>query len=209
VYFPRRVIPMLPEKLSNGICSLNPDVDRLCMVCDMVVTYAGNMKEYKFYPAVMRSHARLTYTQVWNWIEKGGDYPHKAQIEPLYKLFQILQKKRQQRGAMEFESTETQMLFDDGGKIERIVPVVRNDAHKLIEECMLAANVCAAEFLLKNKHTALFRNHLGPRPKNSPPCASSSACSACIWAAATTLRRKITPRWQKKSPAAPTKSCCK
>ena len=165
VYFPRRVIPMLPEKLSNGICSLNPDVDRLCMVCDMVVTYAGNIKEYKFYPAVMRSHARLTYTQVWNWIEKGGDYPHKAQIEPLYKLFQILQKKRQQRGAMEFESTETQMLFDDGGKIERIVPVVRNDAHKLIEECMLAANVCAAEFLLKNKHTALFRNHLGPTPE--------------------------------------------
>ena len=165
VYFPRRVIPMLPEKLSNGICSLNPDVDRLCMVCDMVVTYAGNIKEYTFYPAVMRSHARLTYTQVWNWIEEGGNYPHKAQIEPLYKLFQILQKKRQQRGAMEFESTETQMLFDDGGKIERIVPVVRNDAHKLIEECMLAANVCAAEFLLKNKHTALFRNHLGPTPE--------------------------------------------
>lgn len=92
VYFPRRVIPMLPEKLSNGICSLNPDVERLCMVCDMVVTYAGNIKEYKFYPAVMRSHARLTYTQVWDWIEGGGDYPHKAQIEPLYKLFQILQK---------------------------------------------------------------------------------------------------------------------
>ncbi|UOO82828.1 ribonuclease R [Uruburuella testudinis] len=165
VYFPRRVIPMLPEKLSNGICSLNPDVERLCMVCDMVVTYAGNIKEYKFYPAVMRSHARLTYTQVWDWIEGGGDYPHKAQIEPLYKLFQILQKKRQQRGAMEFESTETQMLFDDNSKIERIVPVVRNDAHKLIEECMLAANVCAAEFLLKNKHTALFRNHLGPTPE--------------------------------------------
>ena len=165
VYFPRRVIPMLPESLSNGICSLNPDVERLCMVCDMVITYAGNVKEYKFYPAVMRSHARLTYTQVWNWIEGGGDYPHKAQIEPLYKLFQILQKKRQQRGAMEFESIETQMLFDDNGKIERIVPVTRNDAHKLIEECMLAANVCAAEFLLKNKHTALFRNHLGPTPE--------------------------------------------
>ncbi len=165
VYFPRRVIPMLPESLSNGICSLNPDVERLCMVCDMVITYAGNVKEYKFYPAVMRSHARLTYTQVWNWIEGGGDYPHKVQIEPLYKLFQILQKKRQQRGAMEFESIETQMLFDDNGKIERIVPVTRNDAHKLIEECMLAANVCAAEFLLKNKHTALFRNHLGPTPE--------------------------------------------
>ncbi|WP_191963622.1 ribonuclease R [Neisseria zalophi] len=165
VYFPRRVIPMLPERLSNGICSLNPDVERLCMVCDMVVTYAGNIKEYKFYPAVMRSKARLTYTQVWEWLEKGGDYPHKQPIETLYKLFKILQKKRHQRGAVEFESLETQMMFDDNGKIERIVPVVRNDAHKLIEECMLAANVCAAEFLLKNKHSALFRNHLGPTPE--------------------------------------------
>lgn len=165
VYFPRRVIPMLPENLSNGICSLNPDVERLCMVCDMVVTYAGNIKEYKFYPAVMRSHARLTYNQVWQWIEQGGNYPHKAQIETLYKLFKILQKKRHQRGAVEFESTETQMIFDGNGKIERIVPVERNDAHKLIEECMLAANVCAAEFLLKHKHASLFRNHLGPTPE--------------------------------------------
>lgn len=162
VYFPRRVIPMLPENLSNGICSLNPDVERLCMVCDMVITYAGNIKEYRFYPAVMRSHARLTYNQVWDWISDDLDHPHKAQIDTLYKLFKILQKKRFERGAVEFESVETQMLFDDNGKIEKIVPVVRNDAHKLIEECMLAANVCAAEFLIKNKHTALFRNHLGP-----------------------------------------------
>lgn len=162
VYFPRRVIPMLPEKLSNGICSLNPNVDRLCMVCDMVVTYAGNIKEYEFYPAVMRSQARLTYNQVWNWIESGEEHDLKPQIDTLYKLFNILQKKRSQRGAMEFDSVETQMLFNDQGKIDRIVPVVRNDAHKLIEECMLAANVCAADFLLKNKHTALFRNHLGP-----------------------------------------------
>ena len=166
VYFPRRVIPMLPENLSNGICSLNPDVERLCMVCDMVVTYAGNIKEYRFYPAVMRSHARLTYNQVWKWISDGIDHPYKAQIDTLYKLFKILQKKRFERGAVEFESVETQMIFDDNGKIEKIVPVVRNDAHKLIEECMLAANVCAAEFLLKNKHTALFRNHLGPTPEN-------------------------------------------
>ncbi|WP_301911260.1 ribonuclease R [Neisseria viridiae] len=165
VYFPRRVIPMLPENLSNGICSLNPDVEHLCMVCDMVVTYAGNIKEYRFYPAVMRSHARLTYNQVWKWISDGIDHPHKAQIDTLYKLFKILQKKRFERGAVEFESIETQMLFDDNGKIEKIVPVVRNDAHKLIEECMLAANVCAADFLLKNKHTALFRNHLGPTPE--------------------------------------------
>ena len=165
VYFPRRVIPMLPENLSNGICSLNPDVERLCMVCDMVITYAGNIKEYGFYPAVMRSHARLTYNQVWDWISDDLDHPHKAQIDTLYKLFKILQKKRFERGAVEFESVETQMLFDDNGKIEKIVPVVRNDAHKLIEECMLAANVCAAEFLMKNKHTALFRNHLGPTPE--------------------------------------------
>ena len=165
VYFPRRVIPMLPENLSNGICSLNPDVERLCMVCDMVITYAGNIKEYRFYPAVMRSHARLTYNQVWDWISDDLDHPHKAQIDTLYKLFKILQKKRFERGAVEFESVETQMLFDDNGKIEKIVPVVRNDAHKLIEECMLAANVCAAEFLIKNKHTALFRNHLGPTPE--------------------------------------------
>ena len=165
VYFPRRVIPMLPENLSNGICSLNPDVERLCMVCDMVITYAGNIKEYRFYPAVMRSHARLTYNQVWDWISDDLDHPHKAQIDTLYKLFKILQKKRFERGAVEFESVETQMLFDDNGKIEKIVPVVRNDAHKLIEECMLAANVCAAEFLIKNKHTTLFRNHLGPTPE--------------------------------------------
>ena len=165
VYFPRRVIPMLPENLSNGICSLNPDVERLCMVCDISITYAGNVKEYKFYPAVMRSHARLTYNQVWQWLQEGSDNPLKPQIDTLYKLFQVLQKKRQDRGAVEFESVETQMIFDDNGKIEKIVPVHRNDAHKLIEECMLAANVCAADFLLKNKHTALFRNHLGPTPE--------------------------------------------
>ena len=113
----------------------------------------------------MRSHARLTYNQVWDWISDGRDHPFKPQIDTLYKLFKILQKKRFERGAVEFESVETQMIFDDNGKIDKIVPVVRNDAHKLIEECMLAANVCAAEFLLKNKHTALFRNHLGPTPE--------------------------------------------
>ncbi len=165
VYFPRRVIPMLPENLSNGICSLNPDVERLCMVCDMVFTYAGNLKSYRFYPAVMRSHARLTYDQVWDWIENGSKHPLKPQIDTLYKLYRLLQQKRQQRGAMEFESVETQMLFDNHGKIKRIVPVVRNEAHKLIEECMLAANVCAADFLLQNRHPALFRNHLGPTPE--------------------------------------------
>lgn len=164
VYFPRRVIPMLPESLSNGICSLNPEVDRLCMVCDMVITYSGSVKTYRFYPAVMRSHARLTYNQVWDSLQnpQQNPNPYQQELETLYRLFKILHKRRLQRGAMEFETTETQMLFDENGKIERIVPLVRNDAHKLIEECMLAANVCAADFLLVNGHTALFRNHLGP-----------------------------------------------
>ena len=163
VYFPRRVIPMLPEKLSNGICSLNPNVERLCMVCDMEITYAGNIKSYQFYPAIMRSHARLTYTQAWDWISNDQtDDPHKKYVLNLYQLYQILLKKRLQRGAMEFDSIETQMVFNKQGKIERIIPVIRNEAHRLIEECMLAANVCAAEFLHKHKHPALYRNHAGP-----------------------------------------------
>ena len=165
VYFPRRVIPMLPENLSNGICSLNPDVERLCMVCDMEITFAGNIKSYRFYPAVMKSHGRLTYNQVWEWISQNAKNQYSEQLATLYKLFKVLQKKRHARGAMEFETTETQMLFNDNGKIDRIIPVVRNDAHKLIEECMLAANVCAADFLLKNKHPALYRNHAGPTPE--------------------------------------------
>lgn len=168
VYFPRRVIPMLPENLSNGICSLNPDVERLCMVCDMTITYAGNVKGYEFYPAVMKSAARLTYNQVWQWLEndeKNIPETFSGSLKTLYKLFQILQAKRQKRGAMEFETIETQMIFDDKGKIERIEPVKRNDAHKLIEECMLAANVCAADFLLQNKQPALYRNHAGPTPE--------------------------------------------
>lgn len=165
VYFPRRVIPMLPEKLSNGICSLNPEVERLCMVCDMTFTYAGRLKNYRFYPALMRSHARLTYDEVWNWIEKGSDHPLKPHIDTLYRLYLLLQKKRNQRGAMAFETKETQMIFDKQGKIKRIVPADRNEAHKLIEECMLAANVCAADFLLQHQHPALFRNHAGPTPE--------------------------------------------
>ena len=165
VYFPRRVIPMLPENLSNGICSLNPNVERLCMVCDMMITYAGNVKSYQFYPAVMKSHARLTYTQVWDWLKYDAPNPHQKNLNTLYKLFKILQKKRHKRGAMEFDTIETQMIFDDNGKIERIEPVVRNDAHRLIEECMLVANVCAAEFLLQHQQNALYRNHAGPTPE--------------------------------------------
>lgn len=162
VYFPRRVIPMLPEALSNGICSLNPDVERLCMVCDMQINAKGEVKRYRFYPAVMLSKARLTYNQVWDWLQNGSDHPMLPHVQTLYQLFQVLQTARAQRGAIEFDSTETQMLFNDDGKIERIVPVVRNDAHRLIEECMLAANVCAAQFLEKHKHKALYRVHEGP-----------------------------------------------
>ena len=171
VYFPRRVIPMLPEKLSNGLCSLNPDVERLAMVCDMDINISGEIKAYKFYPAVFRSRARLTYTQVWNWLSGAVEpetevhrelQPH---LQSLYALYQKLAKARTQRGAIDFETVETIMLFNDQGKIDNIVPVVRNEAHRLIEECMLAANVCASAFLEKNRQPCLYRVHEGPTPE--------------------------------------------
>ena len=171
VYFPRRVIPMLPEALSNGLCSLNPDVERLCMVCDMEVDTAGIVQKYRFYPSVMRSKARMTYTKVAEMLQNpDGDtakeYSHvMPHAQNLYSLFKLMLAQREKRGAIEFESTETMMIFDDNGKIERIVPTGRNDAHKIIEECMLAANVCAADFLHKNEHTALYRIHEGPTPE--------------------------------------------
>ncbi|MFZ3016912.1 MAG: ribonuclease R [Gallionella sp.] len=171
VYFPRRVIPMLPEELSNGLCSLNPHVDRLCMVCDMHVSNKGEIGKYRFYPSVMYSHARLTYNQVAEMLGQpdGELAKSKADIVPhlqhLYELFQKLLSAREKRGAIDFETVETQMIFNDSGKIERIVPVVRNDAHKLIEECMLAANVCAAGYLHEHKHTVLYRIHEGPTPE--------------------------------------------
>ncbi len=171
VYFPRRVIPMLPEALSNGVCSLNPDVERLCMVCDMQVGPKGAVKEYRFYPAVMRSKARFTYTQVWEILSNpDGDLareraPLVPHLRDLYDLFKAFSEARLKRGAIDFETTETMMRFDDNGKITEIVPVVRNDAHKLIEECMLAANVCAADYIGKNKHPGLYRVHEGPTPE--------------------------------------------
>ena len=171
VYFPRRVIPMLPEELSNGLCSLNPKVDRLCMVCDMHISSSGDIGKYRFYPSVMYSNARLTYTQVAEMLaQPDGELAGKnAAIVPhlqhLYELFQKLLKARAKRGAIDFETVETQMIFTDQGKIERIVPVIRNDAHKLIEECMLAANVCAAGYLHEHQHTVLYRIHQGPTPE--------------------------------------------
>jgi ribonuclease R len=168
VYFPRRVIPMLPEKLSNGICSLNPDVERLAMVCDMDISAAGKIGKYRFYPAVFRSHARLTYNLVWSWLSgeaKPETEVHQSvlpHVENLYKLFGALHKARGQRGAIDFETTETMMLFNEQGKIDNIVPVVRNDAHRIIEECMLAANVCASDFLAEHEQTCLYRIHESP-----------------------------------------------
>ncbi len=171
VYFPRRVIPMLPEALSNGLCSLNPDVERLCMVCDMQIDGQGVVKQYQFYPSVMLSKARMTYTKVSALLHEEdpaltAEYewllPH---LNNLNGVFKLMLTQREKRGAVEFESTETMMVFNDNGKIDKIVPVVRNDAHKLIEECMLAANVCAADFLLKNEQTCLYRIHEGPTPE--------------------------------------------
>ncbi len=171
VYFPRRVIPMLPEALSNGLCSLNPDVERLCMICDMQIDAAGIVQKYQFYPSVMRSKARMTYTKVADMLgnlqgETAREYAHiMPHVQNLYALFKLMLNQREKRGAIEFESTETMMMFDDNGKIEKIVPVQRNDAHKLIEECMLAANVCAADFLKTHEHAALYRIHEGPTPE--------------------------------------------
>lgn len=170
VYFPRRVIPMLPEALSNGLCSLKPEVDRLCMVCELYLNPQGEIKQYRFYPAVMHSQARLTYTKVAAWLENPQTITEKHQpllphLQTLNAVFQCLLKSREQRGAIDFDTTETELVFNRQGKIAKIIPSVRNDAHRLIEECMLAANVCAADFLLRHEQPILFRVHEGPTPE--------------------------------------------
>jgi ribonuclease R len=168
VYFPRRVIPMLPEKLSNGLCSLNPEVDRLTLVCDAVITLKGEVHAYQFYPAVIHSAARLTYTEVAAILSntRGPEAQRRpgllSHLQDLYDLFQVLFAARKERGAMEFETTETYIVVNAAGKIEKILPRTRNDAHRLIEECMLAANVCAADFLQRHKHHGLYRIHASP-----------------------------------------------
>ena len=167
VYFPNRVVPMLPEILSNGLCSLNPQVDRLCMVCEMQISAKGKLTDYRFYEAVMNSHARLTYTKVAKMLEGDEELrtrysslvPH---LEDLYKLYQALLNARHQRGAIDFETIETKFIFNAMGRIERIEPVVRNDAHKIIEECMILANIAAANFMEKHKEPALYRIHATP-----------------------------------------------
>jgi ribonuclease R len=171
VYFPRRVIPMLPERLSNGLCSLNPDADRLAMVCDMVIGTDGAIDAYQFYPAVICSHARLTYTEVAAVLAntRGPEAQRRADLVPhllnLHGAYRALLKQRARRGAVDFETTETQIVCDENGRIEKIVPRTRNEAHKLIEEAMLAANECAAGFIEAADHPALFRVHEGPTPE--------------------------------------------
>jgi ribonuclease R len=171
VYFPRRVIPMLPEKLSNGLCSLNPEVERLCMVCDMLITATGEIQAYQFYPGVMWSHARFTYTEVAAILAntRGPEaVRRKDRVQDLLNLhdvYRALLKARNVRGAVDFETTETQIICDENGRIERIVPRVRTDAHRLIEEAMLAANVCSADFIQQSKHPGLYRVHEGPTPE--------------------------------------------
>ncbi len=168
VYFPRRVIPMLPEKLSNGLCSLNPDVDRLCMVCDMLVNAKGDVHAYQFYPAVMHSHARFTYTEVAAILAntRGPEAAKRKErvtdLMNLQDVYRALLASRSVRGAVDFETTETQIVCDESGRIEKIVPRVRHEAHRLIEEAMLAANVCSADFIQQGKHPGLFRVHEGP-----------------------------------------------
>ncbi len=171
VYFPRRVIPMLPEALSNEMCSLKPDVDRLALVCEMQISPMGEVKQYKFMEAVFHSAARLTYTNVAKALyakpdTNEPDHGIEAKLLPhlhmLDAVFQTLLAARNKRGAIDFEGNETMMIFDEGGKIERIVKTTRNDAHRLIEECMLAANVCAANYLVDHEHVTLFRVHEGP-----------------------------------------------
>ncbi|MEW6353852.1 MAG: ribonuclease R [Pseudomonadota bacterium] len=168
VYFPERVIPMLPEILSNGLCSLNPHVDRLCLVCEMIVGPNGKLEKYRFFEGVMRSHARLTYDKVAAILidndaalcrEYAELLPH---LRNLHELYKVLRDARAARGAIDFETTETRIVFGPDRKIEKIIPVVRNDAHRLIEECMVLANVAAARFLLQHEVPALYRVHEGP-----------------------------------------------
>jgi len=176
VYFPSQVIPMLPEKLSNGLCSLNPDVDRLCMVCEMTISAAGQLAGSKFYPAVMRSKARFTYSKVATILgvnpeQKDEDYRTTLRsqyqalvpdLENLNSMYQVLTAARTKRGAIAFETTESQFLFNSERKIESIVAMVRNDAHKIIEECMILANVATAEFIEKHQQPGLYRVHDKP-----------------------------------------------
>jgi len=173
VYFPERVVPMLPEAISNGLCSLNPHVDRLVMVCEMTISAKGKLSGYSFYEGLIHSHARMTYTQVGAMLDARDPKNHALRqehagicqpVDELHRLYKVLRKARTERGAIDFETQETRIVFGEDRKIDDIVPVVRNDAHKLIEECMLCANVSTAKFLAKHKLASLYRVHKGPKP---------------------------------------------
>lgn len=164
VYFPSQVVPMLPEVLSNGLCSLNPQVDRLCMVCEMTISASGKLSGYKHYEAVMNSHARLTYNKVSDILDGDEELRERyhalvPDLEELHKMYQVLKVAREDRGAIEFETIETKFIFNENRKIDRIEPVIRNDAHKIIEECMILANIASASFVEKAKEPALYRVH--------------------------------------------------
>lgn len=167
VYFPSQVVPMLPEILSNGLCSLNPQVDRLCMVCEMTISSSGKLTGYKHYEAVMNSHARLTYTKVWNILQ--GDTELREQyaaqvkhLEELHHMYQELETAREQRGGISFETEEAKFIFNAERRIDRVERTVRNDAHKLIEECMILANIASARYVEKHQEPSLFRDHDRP-----------------------------------------------
>ena len=167
VYFPSQVVPMLPEVLSNGLCSLNPQVDRLCMVCEMTVSSKGKLTGFKHYEAVMNSHARLTYTKVWNILQGNEELreqyaPLVKHLEELHLMYKALEEAREQRGGISFETEEAKFIFNAERRIDRVERTVRNDAHKLIEECMILANIASARFVEKNEEPALFRDHDRP-----------------------------------------------
>lgn len=162
VYFPRRVIPMLPEVLSNGLCSLNPEVDRLCLACEMSISNKGQIERHRFFNAVMRSHARLTYTEVAARLADDIERPLQTQLRHLRAVFEVLLNARTKRGALDLDTAETEIEFDEQGRIRAIHPIERNVAHRLIEECMLAANTCAAAFLDEAEQVLLYRVHEGP-----------------------------------------------
>ena len=167
VYFPNRVVPMLPEILSNGLCSLNPQVDRLCMVCEINLSAKGKMIGYQFYEAVMNSHARLTYTKVARILDNDEELSERyaslvPHLQELHNMYRALVNARHERGAIDFETIESKFVFNAMGRIESIEPVVRNDAHKIIEECMILANIAAADFVERHQEPALFRIHDGP-----------------------------------------------
>ncbi|RPD96254.1 ribonuclease R [Candidatus Pantoea deserta] len=167
VYFPSQVVPMLPEVLSNGLCSLNPQVDRLCMVCEMTISATGKLTGYKHYEAVMNSHARLTYTKVWNILQGNPELreqyaPLLKPLEELHSMYKVLEQAREARGGISFETEEAKFIFNAERRIERVERTVRNDAHKLIEECMILANIASARFVEKHQEPALFRDHDRP-----------------------------------------------